>query len=359
MNQYNLEIRNRNDINMSNWQITHTVNTLTTVNNKFDILKRLNNYINSGIKRNNIFIIDKSYLFNTNYRTYFNNNSGSVEQAQNVDIEKIYNMGKIVSMECNEDIKNINILFEINKKLSSILNVHFKCRLSRRYLNNAYQILFEKELLQAIDVLIKGAEEQILDIFARRINPDYGNMQKIVQECQKVKTDKRILLKFDQAKGEYEQKFEYYFNSCARPIVGIYEEDTHSFLIVNADHIYQNGEESESQIKLNTITKNSPVLLAFTVVGVMGAVMGYLAYRNYKVNTVVDSSNFSALPADRKEALKNIIENDDNSILNVNNNKNKADNKILGLAIDTYGKLEGVTDSKKVEIEYTKNLTNI
>jgi hypothetical protein len=341
---------------MSNWQITHTVNTLTTVNNKFDILKRLNNYINSGIKRSNIFIIDKSYLYSTNYRTYFDNKSGSVEQAQNVDIEKIYNMGKIVSMECNEDIKNINILLEMNKKISSILNVHLKCRLSRRYLNNAYQILFEKGLPQAIDVLVEGSEEQISDIFARRINPDYVSMQNIVQECNKIKTDKRILSKFDQVKGEYEQKFEYYFNSCARPIVGIYEEDTHSFLIVNADHIYQSGEESESQIKLNTITKNSPVLLAFTVVGVMGSVMGYLAYRNHKVNTAVDNNKILDLPADRREALKNIIENDDNSILNVNNknNKNKADNKILGLAVDTYGKLEGVTDSKKVEIEYTK-----
>ena len=28
--------------NMSNWQITYTIDTLTTVNNKFDILDKLN-----------------------------------------------------------------------------------------------------------------------------------------------------------------------------------------------------------------------------------------------------------------------------------------------------------------------------
>ena len=70
MSEYNLEIHNINDINMSTWQITHTVNTLTTVNNKFDILKRLNVYINSGIKKSNIFIMDKSYLFDYKCRSY-------------------------------------------------------------------------------------------------------------------------------------------------------------------------------------------------------------------------------------------------------------------------------------------------
>lgn len=354
MNGYNLIIRNTNDINMSNWQITHTVNTLTTVNNKFDILKRLNTYINLGIERKNIFIIDKSYLFTINYSTYFGGQNINQGQAQNVDIEKIYNMGKLVSMECNEDIKNINILFEVNKKIGSILNRHFRCRLSKSYLNNAYKMLFEEGVSQAIDILYEGATEQISEIFARRIEPDYANMQIIIQECNDVKKDKRIFSKYYQEKSEYEHKFEYYFNSCARPIIGIYDDELHSFLIINADHIYQSGEEAESQIKLNSITKNSPVLLAFTVVGVMGSVMGYLAYRNHKVNTVVDNSDIFDVPSDRKEALKNIIKSEDNNMLNDDTNNTKVDNKILGLAVYTYGKLEGVTDNKRVKIEYVK-----
>lgn len=353
MSEYNLEIHNINDINMSTWQITHTVNTLTTVNNKFDILKRLNVYINSGIKKSNIFIMDKSYLFNTNYCSYFKMLGEDKNQAQKIEIDKIYNMGKIISMECNDEIKNINILFEINRKLSSILNLHFKCRLNKKYLMDSYFTLFEKDLNGAIDCLYEGAEEQICNIFERRINPDYVNMQKIIEDCKKIATDKHILAKFYQTKGEYEQKFGYYFNSCARPIVGIYDEKRHSFLIINADHIYQNGEESSSQIKLKKITKNSPVLLAFTVVGVMGAVMGYLAYRNHNVNTVVDDCDIFDVPDDRKDALQNIIKNNENSILDVNKNEN-VDEKILELAIDTYGKLEGVTDSKKVKIEYEK-----
>lgn len=124
-------------------------------------------------------------------------------------------------------------------------------------------------------------------------------------------------------------------------------------MIVNADQIYQSGEESKSQIRLRTITKNSPVMIAFTVVGVMGNVMGYLAYRNHKVNVVIDNDDIFDMPTDRKEALKNIIENDSNSILNTNESKKEIDNKILGLAIDTYGKLEGVTDRKRVQIDYS------
>lgn len=353
MNQYNLEICNVADVNMSNWQITHTVNTITTVNNKFDILKRLNEFINQGINRKNIFIMDKSYLFNTNYKTYFDNEIILEGQAENIDIDKICNMGKLFSMECNEDIKNINILFEVNKKMSSVLNYNMKCRLNKKYLVMAYTALFESDILTAIDILCEGAKEQISDIFDRRIDPDISLMQKVVTECEKVKNDKRIFSKFEQIKGEYEQKFEYYFNSCARPIVGIYDETSHNFLIVNADQIYQSGEEAKGQIRLKSITKNSPVLIAFTVVGVMGSVMAYLAYRNHKVNSFIDNNNLLDIPTDRKEALKNIIENDNNSIINVSESKNKVDNKVLGLALDTYGKLEGVTDSRRVKIDYS------
>lgn len=42
MKNYKLVLKNANDVNLSNWQISHIVNTLTTVNNKFDVLTKLN-----------------------------------------------------------------------------------------------------------------------------------------------------------------------------------------------------------------------------------------------------------------------------------------------------------------------------
>lgn len=49
-----LEVRSIKEYNMSNWQITHTVDTMTMVNNKFDILNKVNNLISSGVKKKNI-----------------------------------------------------------------------------------------------------------------------------------------------------------------------------------------------------------------------------------------------------------------------------------------------------------------
>ena len=64
-----VDIRNNATVNMSNWQITHTLDTLTTVNNKFDILDKMNQIINQGIDKKNIFVTDKSFLISTNYKT--------------------------------------------------------------------------------------------------------------------------------------------------------------------------------------------------------------------------------------------------------------------------------------------------
>lgn len=41
-----VDIRNKASVNVSNWQITHTVDTLTTVNNKFAVLDKINVLIN-------------------------------------------------------------------------------------------------------------------------------------------------------------------------------------------------------------------------------------------------------------------------------------------------------------------------
>ncbi|MBS5931501.1 MAG: hypothetical protein KIC94_01390 [Clostridiales bacterium] len=350
-----MKINNVSHNNMSTWQITHTVNTLTTVNNKFDILKTLNNHINSDIKKCNIFILDKSYSFNTNYKTYFS--EYVVETGEmNIEVDKICNMGNLVTMECNDDIMNINILFDLYKKLSSIINKNLKYRLKKEYLQEAYKLLFEKNLDLARSILLDRAKEQICDTFERRISPDYLKMKKIVEECEKANNDKKIIKRHEQVNDEYECKFEYLFNSCTRPIVGIFDNQTHKFTIINADQMYMNGEEAKSQIRLKEITKNSPVMMAFIVAGVMGGVMAYLAYRNHNVNSFFEYEDILNIPSNRKDAINNIFLNEDDSFFDNNNKSKKVDEKIMNLATDTYSRLEGVTDSKKVSIDYKMNI---
>jgi hypothetical protein len=48
---YNVELRNIGNINMSNWQITHVVNSFTVANNKFDVLNKMNKLISDGMDK--------------------------------------------------------------------------------------------------------------------------------------------------------------------------------------------------------------------------------------------------------------------------------------------------------------------
>lgn len=49
--KYEVILESVADINMSNWQITKTLNTMTMVNNKFVILSIINNLINEGVDK--------------------------------------------------------------------------------------------------------------------------------------------------------------------------------------------------------------------------------------------------------------------------------------------------------------------
>lgn len=56
---------------------------------------------------------DKSFLISTNYKTYFENGN-RIFRSQN-DIVKMYSLGRLISMEPNEDIYKINCLLSFIK----------------------------------------------------------------------------------------------------------------------------------------------------------------------------------------------------------------------------------------------------
>ena len=65
---YEVTLESTADINMSNWQITKTVDLMTMVNNKFVILSEINRLLEHGADKKNIFIADRSFLISTSYK---------------------------------------------------------------------------------------------------------------------------------------------------------------------------------------------------------------------------------------------------------------------------------------------------
>lgn len=348
--KYEVILKSAADINMSNWQITKTLDTMTMVNNKFVILSIINNLINEGVNKKDIFVTDKSFLISTNYKTYFE--KGNRFFGGQNDIVKMYSLGRLISMEPNEDIYKINCLFEFYKKLNSITNKYMKCRIRSIYLSDSFSVLFNGSVEQSYEILLDGVKEQVYDVFERHISPDIKRRDMIITnlESQKEPCLKKSRNRFEKIMRESSKKFAYTYNRFDRPIVGIYHQNGHFVEIINADQMYKNGEESDTQIKLKQITKNSPVAIALLVTGPMVGFLGYLLYREHKVNNQMDVEDMFDVPQDDDEAISNIIGNDDGNLID-SGNVREVDSQVKELAHCNLNKLEIATNKRVVHLE--------
>lgn len=347
-----LQIESVDRYNMSNWQITHTVDTLTTVNNKFDVLSKVNDLLNRGVKKKNIFVTDKSFLISTNYRTYFE--KGDVLKYTPDMIVKIANIGRIITMEENEDIVKINCLMSYYKRINSLLNNSLKCRLRGTFLSESYSRVFNKNLNEAYDYMTNGAQEQIRDIYGKFISPNYGKMNNLLEKLdqEKDKQLERNIIQFKKWANESNKRFEHTFNRFDRPVIGVYDENQHTFQIINFDQMYKNGEESENQLKLKSITKNSPVTIAVLVTGTMLSFLGYLVYRDHTVNNEAINNNMLDIPQDSREVIKNVFTNKSGEIIDINASDSKIlDPQLTVIVEKNLNKLEIITSNKKVHLE--------
>lgn len=323
-----LIIQSNTNANMSNWQIAHMMNVLTTANNKFDVLNKMNSYILNGIDKSNIFIMDRSYSFYSGYATYFGENQINNDGMGQVDIVKLGNMGFLVPLYECQRIEEINQLLLIYKAIVSFFRKRYHCKFRDNALKESYIRLQIHGINDAIDILISIAKQQIADIYERRLSPQDSDLQNDIRDCE------TLLNKKMRRMGS----FYYYFKTNARPIIGFLEESSGYFSIINADQLYKNGEEAKNQIKLNEITKNSPVMMSFLLAGAMASVMMYLTSREMSIDKrYIESED---------EAIRNIVgtvSEKDNSII--------CDQDVLGLGLDTIDKLESALKKTTISME--------
>ena len=219
-------------------------------------------------------------------------------------------------------------------------------------MSDSFSVLFNGSVEQAYEILLDGAKEQVYDVFERYIYPDTKRRDMIITnlESQKEPCLRKNRNRFEKIMRESSKKFAYTYNRFDRPIVGIYHQDGHSIEIINADQMYKNGEESDTQIKLKQITKNSPVAIALLVTGPMVGFLGYLLYREHKVNNQMDEQDIFDIPQDDEVAISNIIGNDDGNLID-SGNVREVDSQVKELAQCNLNKLEIVTNKRVVHLE--------
>ena len=97
------------------WEITNFVSRVSTYMYKIEMLNTIALAINQGIEKKNIFVLDRAYKLNGNYKDF------SEIDLNTLAINRVYAIGKPVSMEPNQDLVEIKYLFESLYRVNKIL----------------------------------------------------------------------------------------------------------------------------------------------------------------------------------------------------------------------------------------------
>lgn len=149
-------IQSLENYNMSNWEATHTFDTLNTGNNKVNILKYISEYLNTGGEENSIFIFSSSFKISSNYSRYFNN--GNLLSLNSLDdLQNITYMGKIIPYKYNEDLANIQHLLDEYKSLNYMLDNYKNHNIKRKK-------FVSRDLIKYLKMLSKNTMNEVLEI---------------------------------------------------------------------------------------------------------------------------------------------------------------------------------------------------
>jgi hypothetical protein len=104
------------------------------------------------------------------------------------------------------------------------------------------------------------------------------------------------------------------------------------------------------------MSKNSPVIITLIVTGTMLSFIGYLIFRDHKVNNEIVDNEMLDIPQDSKEVINNIFCSSNGAIVNLDSNNNKKlDPQLISIIEKNFNKLENITNNRKVNLEIHKN----
>ena len=252
------------------WEITNFVSRVSTYMYKIEIINTIALAINQGIKKKNIFVLDKAYKLNGKYKDFSEINLNTLA------INSVYAIGRPVSMEPNQDLIEIKYLFESLYKINKILYRFAKKRITKEDRLEAYIVLKQKGFLFALNFIIDKAKNKVGDEERLNVSINVENeCSKVLKKNQEYLTDREhfevIEAKIEKSNGEeltesekrieknYYKKFYEHIFGLPRPVVGIYYKEENKFSILCGDHFDSNINKN-TKIDLKSITQNSPIM---------------------------------------------------------------------------------------------------
>ncbi len=258
------------DERLNPWEITNFVSRVSTYIYKIELLNTIAMAINQGIETKDIFILDKAYKLNGNYRNFSSINLNTLA------INNVYAIGKPVSMAPNQDIMEVSFLFEILYNINKILYQSGKRRITKIDRLDMYHIMRREGFINALQVLCEISRKKVDE--KERLKADKkieSEREKILKKYQdylldheqfssmQIKLDKKSVKDFTVAEQKLEKKYfkkfyEYLFK-LPRPVVGIYYKQESKFIILCGDH-FDSAIDRHTKIDLKSVTQNSPIM---------------------------------------------------------------------------------------------------
>lgn len=245
----------------SGWEINQITSHLNNFYYKNEIINTIKSYLREGMQPNNIIIMNDSIKLNNSYFKY---DGGYLNLNDIEHLENFYHLGSPVAFMNNEGIKKIFILFELVRSLYS--------NKKETTLSFKNQKIFLKSLIEQRSNISNG--KILSDIIYNMLKDAnkheiQGNVDISVQIEQKVNSLKKFFKSWDQITENESirhndlKDFKYYFKRLGKPIVCIYDEETHSIKVLCIDMIAMQyfNEDNSRLLETKEIKQNSPLII--------------------------------------------------------------------------------------------------
>lgn len=252
-------VRNR-EIPLNSWEISNTLNLLTSYYYKVELINSISFALNENISAENIFILTESFSLNNLY-----------EKMDTLDIPNqlyyLFQIGAPISLLPNKKLFLLNLLFKSIKEIREIL------RSARPKLSTPFKI---KDILpvtynlvddnyESVGKHLSDLANQIInssEIKSKKKSSNYDTLRNNIDGVIKkyirlydnylknevqinlfkkfisgLEIDIKEIHNIEGIESQYFNQFQYYFTKVSRPVVGIFYEDENRIAILGKSHI--------------------------------------------------------------------------------------------------------------------------
>lgn len=300
LNRIELKLESESTNPLSGWQLQEFMYNINKGYTKLDLINEISRLINEGENPENIIIINKSYDINNSY-SYFRK-SQEYDLGKSKVVEKLYNLGRPISMFPNKKVKKIEIIFNLYENLYTLFRANNIHRISKKELKRYVELPFydaikeiENDANRIIDSLKFVNTNKSLEIkeklnkYLEKARLNYDNFIKDQNNIKNFNSiiDKELTqLSKDEISlhRDMDQKYYNRFYRCLkkvdRPIILRYNNINNTLSLVKKEYML-NDVESENFLDYKDYSHNSPFVITIAA-GLMIVSIGALLYKGSK-----------------------------------------------------------------------------